>query len=224
MKKIKSLIALLLTLMMVFALAACTGSGDSDDKGKKDDGGKTDDVVNTESVVGAWEAEIDLGSEVAAAYSGDDEMSQLMKNIDFSNIYYKMRLEFNDDGSYSMQYLEDGALAKLRAALKEGFVPIMEKICADEGTTVEAVAASMDISVDEYYDQLVEVCMASVEPIFGQSTKGQYEVKDGRIYTFAEGEELDEDSYFEYTLDGNKLTLSENIDGEAVNTLVFDRV
>ncbi len=224
MKKFKKLLALLLALAMVFALCACntdSGNGNDGDKAQDDDvESDNSEAVDNEKyknskLIGIWEAEFDLGAAIAAAYGGDDELSQLMSNMDFNGIFYSIRYTFNADGSYTIEFVDDGTTEKLRAAFREGFVGIMEALCAEEGVTVEEAAASENMTVDEFYDRLVEGAMESVDPIFEQVIEGSFEVDGNKLYFIADGEDKEDGTYNEFELDGDKLTiLSEYSDGE----------
>lgn len=227
MKRFGKLIALLLALAMVFALCACNTDsgkdGNGGDKAKDDDAQKSNsETVDKEKyknskLLGVWEAEFDLGAAIAAAYSGDDELSPLMSNMDFSGIFYSIRYTFNADGSYSIEFIDDGTTDKLRAAFRDGFVGIMEDFCAEEGVTVEEAAASENMTVDEFYDKLVEAAMESVDPIFEQVIEGSFEIDGNKLYFIADGEDKVDGTYKEFELDGDEFTIvAEYSDGEKV--------
>ena len=204
MKKVKRIAALLLALVMVFALCACSdsGSGKDKDKGEK----KTD----AELIVGTWETEMSMTD-----YYGDDmgELEGMEAYFDFDKIKITMTFEFEEDGTYTMSV--DGDEAEIKAILRDGCVKLMNDMLEGTGYTIEDAAAEEGMTADEYIDALMEESFGSGDLIDVDDELGEYKVKNGKLYLFDEGDELDEGTYYEYKLKGDKLTmLSEYVDGE----------
>ena len=204
MKNVKRITALLLALVMVFALCACSdsGSGKDKDKGEK----KTD----AELIVGTWETEMSMTD-----YYGDDmgELEGMEAYFDFDKIKITMTFEFEEDGTYTMSV--DGDEAEIKAILRDGCVKLMNDMLEGTGYTIEDAAAEEGMTADEYIDALMEESFGSGDLIDVDDDTGEYKVKNGKLYLFDEGDELDEGTYYEYKLKGDKLTmLSEYVDGE----------
>ena len=204
MKNVKRIAALLLALVMVFALCACSdsGSGKDKDKGEK----KTD----AELIVGTWETEMSMTD-----YYGDDmgELEGMEAYFDFDKIKITMTFEFEEDGTYTMSV--DGDEAEIKAILRDGCVKLINDMLEGTGYTLEDAAAEEGMTADEYLDALMEESFGSGDLIDVDDELGEYKVKNGKLYLFDEGDELDEGTYYEYKLKGDKLTmLSEYVDGE----------
>ena len=204
MKNVKRITALLLALVMVFALCACSdsGSGKDKDKGEK----KTD----AELIVGTWETEMSMTD-----YYGDDmgELEGMEAYFDFDKIKITMTFEFEEDGTYTMSV--DGDEAEIKAILRDGCVKLINDMLEGTGYTLEDAAAEEGMTADEYIDALMEESFGSGDLIDVDDELGEYKVKNGKLYLFDEGDELDEGTYYEYKLKGDKLTmLSEYVDGE----------
>ena len=204
MKNVKRIAALLLALVMVFALCACSdsGSGKDKDKGEK----KTD----AELIVGTWETEMSMTD-----YYGDDmgELEGMEAYFDFDKIKITMTFEFEEDGTYTMSV--DGDEAEIKAILRDGFEKLLNDMLEGTGYTLEDAAAEEGMTADEYLDALMEESFGSGDLIDVDDELGEYKVKNGKLYLFDEGDELDEGTYYEYKLKGDKLTLvAEYEDGE----------
>ena len=204
MKNVKRIAALLLALVMVFALCACSdsGSGKDKDKGEK----KTD----AELIVGTWETEMSMTD-----YYGDDmgELEGMEAYFDFDKIKITMTFEFEEDGTYTMSV--DGDEVEIKAILRDGCVKLINDMLEGTGYTLEDAAAEEGMTADEYLDALMEESFGSGDLIDVDDELGEYKVKNGKLYLFDEGDELDEGTYYEYKLKGDKLTLvAEYEDGE----------
>ena len=204
MKNVKRIAALLLALVMVFALCACSDSGSGKDKDKVEK--KTD----ADLIVGTWETEMSMTD-----YYGDDmgELEGMEAYFDFDKIKITMTFEFEEDGTYTMSV--DGDEAEIKAILRDGFEKLLNDMLEGTGYTLEDAAAEEGMTADEYIDALMEESFGSGDLIDVDDDTGEYKVKNGKLYLFDEGDELDEGTYYEYKLKGDKLTLvAEYEDGE----------
>ena len=204
MKNVKRIAALLLALVMVFALCACSDSGSGKDKDKVEK--KTD----ADLIVGTWETEMSMTD-----YYGDDmgELEGMEAYFDFDKIKITMTFEFEEDGTYTMSV--DGDEAEIKAILRDGFEKLLNDMLEGTGYTLEDAAAEEGMTADEYLDALMEESFGSGDLIDVDDELGEYKVKNGKLYLFDEGDELDEGTYYEYKLKGDKLTLvAEYEDGE----------
>ena len=207
MKNVKRIAALLLALVMVFALCACSDSGSGKDKDK---GEKVEKKTDAELIVGTWETEMSMTD-----YYGDDmgELEGMEAYFDFDKIKITMTFEFEEDGTYTMSV--DGDEAEINAILRDGFEKLMNDMLEGTGYTLEDAAAEEGMTADEYLDALMEESFGSGDLIDVDDELGEYKVKNGKLYLFDEGDELDEGTYYEYKLKGDKLTLvAEYEDGE----------
>ena len=207
MKNVKRIAALLLALVMVFALCACSDSGSGKDKDK---GEKVEKKTDAELIVGTWETEMSMTD-----YYGDDmgELEGMEAYFDFDKIKITMTFEFEEDGTYTMSV--DGDEAEIKAILRDGFEKLLNDMLEGTGYTLEDAAAEEGMTADEYLDALMEESFGSGDLIDVDDDTGEYKVKNGKLYLFDEGDELDEGTYYEYKLKGDKLTLvAEYEDGE----------
>ncbi|MCI6972476.1 MAG: hypothetical protein MR903_00840, partial [Clostridiales bacterium] len=110
MKKLKRIAALLLALVMVFALCACSADGGKDKDSNKDDN-KKEEVKKTDAelIVGTWESSVNIGDELEKVLESDADMAELMSYFDFGGIDITMQIVFGKDGSYSVAYVDDGS-------------------------------------------------------------------------------------------------------------------
>ena len=205
MKNVKRIAALLLALVMVFALCACSDSGSGKDKDEK-----VEKKTDAELIVGTWETEMSMTD-----YYGDDmgELEGMEAYFDFDKIKITMTFEFEEDGTYTMSV--DGDEAEINAILRDGFEKLLNDRLEGTGYTLEDAAAEEGMTADEYLDALMEESFGSGDLIDVDDELGEYKVKNGKLYLFDEGDELDEGTYYEYKLKGAKLTLvAEYEDGE----------
>ena len=210
MKNVKRIAALLLALVMVFALCACSDSGSGKDKDKDDKVEKVEKKTDAELIVGTWETEMSMTD-----YYGDDmgELEGMEAYFDFDKIKITMTFEFEEDGTYTLSV--DGDEEEIKAILRDGFEKLLNDMLEGTGYTLEDAAAEEGMTADEYLDALMEESFGSGDLIDVDDELGEYKVKNGKLYLFDEGDELDEGTYYEYKLKGDKLTLvAEYEDGE----------
>lgn len=212
MKKLKRIAALLLALVMVFALCACSADGGKDkDSNKKEEVKKTD----AELIVGTWESSVNIGDELAKVLESDMDMAEFMSYFDFGGIDITMQIVFGKDGSYSVAYVDDGSSKKIEKAFRDGFVEMFDALLEGTGYTFADVAAQENMTEDEYLDAMVEIAMQSITPLYDEISAGTYEIGDGKLYMIEDGDDKDDDTYTTYKLSKNKLTLKASYtDGE----------
>ncbi|MDO4353875.1 MAG: hypothetical protein Q4C93_02800 [Clostridia bacterium] len=213
MRNVKRIAALLLALVMVFALCACSDRGSGKDKDKDDKVEKVEKKTDTDLIVGTWEATVDMGDYLNAEMAGEPGMAAYAEYFDFSGVEATLSCEFDEDGDYVLTISMNKEL--LEKVFRNAMQKVLEEAAAAEGYTLEELAAEEGMTVEELLDAVMEESF-DAENFFGDETeRGGYEIKDGKLYTFDRGDELDEDDYFEYKLKGDKLTLvAEYEDGE----------
>ena len=209
MKNVKRIAALLLALVMVFALCACSDSGSGTDKDKDDKVEKVEKKTDAELIVGTWEATVDIGDYINAEMAGEPGMEY----FDFSGVEATLSYEFDEDGDYVLTISMNKEL--LEKVFRNAMQKILEEAAAAEGYTLEELAAEEGMTVEELLDAAMEESFDAEDFFDDETERGSYEIKDGKLYIFDRGDELDEDDYFEYKLKGDKLTLvAEYEDGE----------
>ncbi len=202
MKNVKRIAALLLALVMVFALCACSDGGS--DKDKDDDKvEKVEKKTDAELIVGTWEATVDMGDYLNAEMADEVDMAGY---FDFSGAEATLVYEFDENGEYVLTISMNKEL--LEKAFRNAMQKILEEAAAAEGYTLDELAAEEGMSIDELIDAVMEESFFDMDDFFEDETEnGSYEIKDGKLYLFDEGDKLDEGDYFEYKLKGDKLTL-----------------
>ena len=216
MKKLKRIAALLLALVMVFALCACSAYGGKDKDSNKDDN-KKEEVKKTDAelIVGTWESSVNIGDELEKLLETDTDMAEFMSYFDFSGIDITMQIVFGKDGSYSVAYVDDGSSEKIEKAFRDGFVEMFDALLEGTGYTLADVAAQENMTEDEYLDAMVEIAMQSVTPLYDELSAGTYEIGDGKLYMIEDGDDKDDGTYTTYKLSKNELTLKASYtDGE----------
>ena len=213
MNNVKRIAALLLALVMVFALCACSDSGSGKDKDKDDKVEKVEKKTDAELIVGTWEATVDMGDYLNAEMAGEPGMAAYAEYFDFSGVEATLSYEFDEDGDYVLTISMNKE--PLEKVFRNAMQKILEEAAAAEGYTLEELAAEEGMTVEELLDAAMEESFDAENFFDDETERGSYEIKDGKLYIFDRGDELDEDDYFEYKLKGDKLTLvAEYEDGE----------
>ena len=213
MKNVKRIAALLLALVMVFALCACSDSGSGKDKDKDDKVEKVEKKTDAELIVGTWEATVDMGDYLNAEMAGEPGMAAYAEYFDFSGVEATLSYEFDEDGDYVLTISMNKEM--LEKVFRNAMQKILEEAAAAEGYTLEELAAEEGMTVEELLDAAMEESFDAEDFFDDETERGSYEIKDGKLYIFDRGDELDEDDYFEYKLKGDKLTLvAKYSDGE----------
>lgn len=136
-----------------------------------------------------------------------------MEYFDFSGVEATLNYEFDEDGDYVLTISINNEM--LEKVIRNAMQKMLEEAAASVGYTPEELAAEEGMTVEELIDALMEEYFDAENLIGDETERGSYEIKDGKLYIFDRGDELDEDDYFEYKLKGDKLTLVvEYEDGE----------
>lgn len=209
MKNVKRIAALLLALVMVFALCACSSD---DGKGKDKDKGEAK-KTDAELIVGTWEGEIQLGDLIAEELAADPDMGEMASYFDFSDVTATLTFSFEKDGSYTLTMTADNDAFK--AAVHKAYEELLTDMLDGTGMTLEDAAAAEGMTVEEFIDAVVEDSVGTDDVFDDEDDSGEYEIKNGKLYLFAEGDEKDEGTYYEIKLSEGKLTLvASYTDGE----------
>ena len=215
MKNVKRIAALLLALVMVFALCACSDSGSGKDKNKDDKVEKVEKKTDAELIVGTWEAKLDMGEYFDMLMDSDPEMALMAAYFDFSGVELAVNYEFDKDGSYQLSFSVADE-EKLKMVLRKAIEKVVNDMLAGTGYTIEEAAAEEGMTVDAFFDAMLEeIGFDSQELLSDSNESGSYVIKDGKLYFAEDGDDIDEDDYVEYKLKGDKLTFVEEYeDGE----------
>lgn len=217
MKKFKRIAALLLALVMVFALCACDSGDKGTDKGK-DDVKKTD----AELAVGKWETKVNM-STILKELGDYDELEELLMYFDFSRVDISLTVEFDKSGSYELVYSVNES--QLMAMFRDGMEMMLDDMLVGTGYTIEDLAADENMTRDEYLDALIEQSLDSddlMSSIEESNESGTFEMKDGKLYLIESGDEKEDGDYIEYTIDDDELVfVTEYDDGEEEYSVIF---
>lgn len=198
MKHLKSFIAMLLALTMIFCVAGC---------------GK--DVSDDEKIIGKWVASLDFTAYMNSIFDELDLADSVIPKDVPMNSY--MIFEFTED-SCSMYFDRDKTIESVGAYLDE-----FERLLAEDVyNQIEASGLTREdadeqfmqaygITIPEYAELMVTSTMSpeAVTDSFIESgsAKGIYKLEDGKLY-IAEGElALDNADYYNYSFDGDTLLI-----------------
>ena len=187
----KKLFAVLLTLAILLGLAACGNSGDS----------------AKPTIVGTWKGSIDMGAvlETALQMEIDEPLS--------CDVIYT----YKEDGTASISVDED-SFADMMEALTDVVIGMMGEMFGEE-FDFEAMLEAEGMTEEEFREQIM--ASVNVEEMLGDmgAEKGYYKYEDGKLYTAATKEDLEnleELPCIHVTLKSNTLTFTDiEQDGES---------
>lgn len=187
----KKLFAVLLTLAILLGLAACGSSGDS----------------AKPTIVGTWKGSIDMGAvlETALQMEIDEPLS--------CDVIYT----YKEDGTASISVDED-SFADMMEALTDVVIGMMGEMFGEE-FDFEAMLEEEGMTEEEFREQIM--ASVNVEEMLGDmgAEKGYYKYEDGKLYTAAAKEDLEnleELPCIHVTLKSNTLTFTDiEQDGES---------
>ncbi|MBQ8857055.1 MAG: hypothetical protein IJ024_02800 [Lachnospiraceae bacterium] len=194
----KKIISMMLTALMLLGLTGC---------------GATD----AEKMVGTWSTEINISSVI------EESLELYEEYFDFSDLVVVMTMTFNEDGTYSSGITEEDAqvlVDDVMSEIESNIVKLLEDQIADQGLsmTVDEMLAFAGMTLDDFTTAITEAFEQQdlVGVLVEQSaSEGKYDAKDGKLYLSAGLDyEVDESMYDTYELDGDTLTLLENVGGE----------
>ena len=164
-----------------------------------------------DALVGSWEGEVNYAQyfNEGIVVAAGEELAQYWMVEDFS---LTLVMTFRADGTYSMTVdqikLED-TIANLKTKLTKGLTDYMRDLIEASGSemTVDEFMSTLDISVDELIDQTLGDQMINAM-VADCTFEGNYEVKDGKLYTSAGLDfSIDKNVYEVYEITQNTLTL-----------------
>ena len=187
----KKLFAILLTLAILLGLAACGSSGSA----------------AKPTIVGTWKGSIDMGAvlETALQMEIDEPLS--------CDVIYT----YKEDGTASISVDED-SFADMMEALTDVVIGMMGEMFGEE-FDFEAMLEAEGMTEEEFREQII--ASVNVEEMLGDmgAEKGYYKYEDGKLYTAAAKEDLEnleELPCIHVTLKSNTLTFTDiEQDGES---------
>ncbi len=216
-KMMQKAFSLVLVLAMAVTLAGC--------------------ATDKDQLIGEWVGTVDYAEMVDESLKeglGDE----LADYFEISEFVITVNLEFKEDGTYTMEMDEDAledTFDTFRSDLEDGLVSYFEELLKDEGLdmSVEELLEQENTTMDELMDEIftddaMDMLLEEFEEVV--SSKGNFDAEDGKLYTTAKkSEDIDEDLYEEYELDGDTMTLlstTHDIEKEAEDLypIEFERV
>ena len=239
MKNIKKLLALMLALVMIFALVACDDKKSSDteeeetvteekkDEDKEDakTAEKEEEDKKTEAdsvdLEGEWLYSVDMSEAFGAA------MGEIAEQIDLPDEKVMMNLsfEFEDDEFTLTVGVDKEDFEDYLDALVDVMLEYMYDMAESQGMSKDdfdaQFSAANGAGVEDYLEESMKAALEEAGDQLSQSKEGYYKVdtKKGRIYIAEDEDDLDDaEDYMEYELSGKKLTITKVIsDGEEAN-------
>lgn len=201
-KSMKKLLCVVLSLVLALSMIGCGGS-------------------DAEKIIGTWEGEMDAAELLNAGMdTGDESMSEYIHADSFPVVW---QFTFNEDGTCRLAIEEESFKESFNAYLetfKAGLTKYLEDMLAEMGMemSVDELLTQMGGSLDDLVaetlnDEMIEEAMGDMV------SEGKYKVEDGKLFlSDSLDEEINENVYVTYELDGKNLTLLESF-GEALEGL-----
>lgn len=139
--KTKRIIALLLLLVMLFALAACGG--------------------RKPSVVGLWEAEVDMRDQMVeqldASVGGSKSFGDYLDSF-----VWVLTLELKENGTYTLGYNIDRDMAAFKAAVVDYMRDMINEQVGME-VSDELIAQALGMPLEDYAQSVIDAMTESLE-------------------------------------------------------------
>lgn len=171
---------------------------------------------DAKKIVGSWQAEIDYAAAVNAGISSVQGAEEMAEYIAFDTFPLLTTFTFHDDGTYSVTMDPSSvfnAVQNIRAHVATGMLEYVEDMLKEKNIpmSVNEYLAFLGLNRLTLGQTLVsDRALAEMAEELNKGSTGLYRVKNGKIYMSAStDEELTEENYDTYILDGNTLTLTE---------------
>ena len=226
----KKLLALLLCLVMCFAISACALGGDKDKNSTSDkqdassvtsesgNAGVTDNDA-AELIIGKWHGEFS-----AADFGTQDEigLGDLLKELKL-----EMNMEFKKDGTAEVEIPEESInnyVDTFVKVYKENIIPLTEASLEGTGMTLEQYFDQLEMTQEEYIAEIEKQMNAETmkQQLTGETCMtGTYKIEDGKLFLISNEPDEDEEEPegIAFTISTDTLTLTQ----EGVS-IVLDRV
>ena len=179
----KKILALTLSVLMIFALLAGCG-------------GKAGKLSDEEMIVGRWQWTFDVGEIFTASFA--------MMGLDYeSNKKAEMKVYFNfaDDGTYDIS-VDQASAEKMVTNLTDIAKDLVKTMYPAEA--LEQAAAQEGVDVETLLDQMAAEAAQEMDLDELESEEGTYKFADGKLYFDSDTEEA-----FTYKLSAKKLELTD---------------
>ncbi len=206
-KTLKTLIAAVLTLSILFTFAGCFDFGAKIRDAKKSESKKVDPII------GKWEAEVDV---VDALYEGFGEMGGY---FDIDEFVITLIVTFEEDGDVRTKTDKDATEEAVKA-LKPAFEKGMRQYLAD-ALAMQGINMTVDAYLKEQGTSMSEIINQSFgddaieEMVDDMSDVGVYKVKGNKLYMADDEDELEEriedGEYTIFSIKGKKLIWEEYV-------------
>lgn len=175
----KKILALTLSVLMLFAmLAGC--------------GGKDKKLSDEEMIVGRWEWTMDVGKLFTASF----EMMGIEVNTD-KKAEMTVYFEFDADGTYEIS-VDEASAEKAMESMVEIAKDLVRSLYPEE--TLEQMAAEEGMDVEEMMDAIAAEVAGEMD-MTDMNETGDYKFENGKLY-------MDDDEGFTYKLSAKKLELT----------------
>lgn len=215
MKRIGRMLALLVSMLLLVGLTACT----------------------PRSVVGSWRCTVDLSraAQAAGALDGLDEQSGvgvvLAKLLDGQTL--ELALELRKDGTYSLGTDPESARAaadSLSARMGELMPELLSELLGVDPAEVEAAMAITGMTPEAIAEKLMEQIQldGAIDSIAAKASTGTYRYEDGKLWLTPDGQTENAEAYETVVLSREGLRITETRSGlfqkyEKILPLTFKR-
>lgn len=171
---------------------------------------------DAKDIIGSWTADINYAAAVNAGIYSADGMEEMGDYFKFDEFYLTTTFTFLEDGTYTVE-LDAVSVFNAVQGIRGHMAAGMEEYIRDE-----IRKAGLNISASSYLGMLglnwitlgemlfTDYTMGKIAEELSKGSKGRYQVKNGRIYMTEDLEqELSEENYDTYSLEGDTLTLLE---------------
>lgn len=207
----KKLLAKILCLVLALSMMLVTGcqSENSDEKDEK-----------KATIEGTWEAEVDFGEFLCEMLAADEGTQEFAEYFELDECVLVLQMTFNDDDTYELAVDKDSAEEAadiIRKAFEDCFNEYFKAYLKEAGVdmTVDEMLAASGSSMEALLDEeMGEDNKEFIEMFSEMEDGGYYKAEDGKLYTYEDEDDYDEDVYETYELDGDTLTVKESVGEE----------
>ena len=171
---------------------------------------------DSKKIIGSWKAEIDYAAAVNAGISSVQDAAKMAEYIKFDSFPLLTTFTFHEDGTYTVTMDPSSvfnAVQNIRTHVAMGMLEYVEDMLKEKNIpmTVNEYLAFLGLNRLTLGQTLVsDRALAEMAEELNKGSSGLYRIEKGKIYmTASTDEELTEENYDTYTLDGDTLTLLE---------------
>ena len=150
-----------------------------------------DNRPDNEKIVGEWTGKVDMTESFNKSLG-------VMGGKEVENFEMALTFKFNEDGTAETTVDPESAKEALNA-IRPALVELVKAFAGIGGEEL----------TDEQINQSVDAMFNADEMAENLTNKGKYKIENGKLFMWAEDEEIDETAYYTYEFDGgNKLKLT----------------